>query len=309
MTAVSEALGPYEWETAPFVELTDAELAAITAEHGLPPVTGRLPSTGVIHTIYVLGDECVLRVPKRCDEAMKDIRTEVVAVPVARAAGVATPALLVWDDSLDIVDVPFTVIELVPGAPLGARAFDAARDEAVYRDLGRQLATLHTNVTVVEDPNGWLDDDERLDDIGAFVERLVADDRLSSFSAAWVLEVLERLWPAVDAARSIQRFIHNDVQPNNVMVTPDERAVLIDWGDAAWSDPARDLNDVLPRAVPLVLAGYREVAPMDQDDAVEARVLVDQLVSALRQIGRRHGSRWIELLAAHGWVRDVLSRT
>ena len=58
----------------------------------------------------------------------------------------------------------------------------------------------------------------------------------------------------------------------------------------------------------VVLAGYREIMPMEQDDTAEARVLVDQLVSALRQIGRRHGSRWVELLAAGDWVRDVLSR-
>jgi hygromycin-B 7''-O-kinase len=307
---VSDELMP--WDVAPFVELTGDELAAITAIHDLPPMTRRLPSTGVIHTIYVLGEQYVLRVPKRIDEGLSDLHTEVVAAPVARNAGVRTPAMVVFDESQIVIDVPFTVFELVEGTTLGARAFDPRRDEGVYRELGRQLATLHREVTSVDDPRGWLDHDERPSEVESLVHDLVAADRLLAGTARWVLDTFARLQPAVESARQLRRFIHNDVQANNVMVTPDEEAVLIDWGDAAWGDPARDLNDVWPRAVPFVLAGYREVMPMDQDDSVEARVLFDLLEGALRQIGRRHGSRFVELLAElsseSSWARPLLSR-
>lgn len=324
MTAVSEAEGLHPWDVEPFVELTDDELAAITTKHGLPAVTRRLPSTGVIHTIYVLGEEYVLRVPKPIDEGISDLRTEVVAAPAARAAGVRTPALVVFDESHSVIDLPFTVFELVDGEPLGAGSFDARHDAAVYRDLGHQLATLHAGVTSIDDPREWMDHDERAVDAEPLVNDLVRTGRLSPDTGRWVLDVFAQVRPAVTAAQTLRRFIHNDVQPNNVMVTPGERAVLIDWGDAAWGEPTRDLNDLVPRAVPLVLAGYREVMPMDDDDTVLARVLHDHLMGALYHLGRppmpdraewgrAPGARLVELLAEatspDSWVRDVLSRT
>jgi len=317
---VSDGSGPHPWDVTPFVELTDVELSAICSRHGLPPATGRLPSTGVIHTIYVLGNQYVLRVPKPIDEGLSDLRTEVVAAPVAREAGVRTPALLVFDESLDIIDVPFTVFELVDGVPLGSHPFDAD----VYRDLGRQLATLHGGVTSVDDPRGWLDDDERAEDVDELVGCLLAAGRLATDTAAWSLDVFARLRPAVEAARRLRRFVHNDVQPNNVMATGDRHAVLIDWGDAAWSDPARDLNDLPARAVPHVLAGYREVMPMDDDGTVGARALHDHLYGALWYLdrqpvqragewGRATGARLVELLAEatspRSWVRETLAQS
>jgi Ser/Thr protein kinase RdoA (MazF antagonist) len=322
VTAVSEARDLHPWESAPFVELSDEEIRAIAARHGLPSRWRRLPSTGVIHTIYALGERCVLRVPKRIDEAMQDIRTEVVAVPAARNAGVRTPALLVGDDSLDIIDVPFTVIELVDGEPLGARPFDAIADAGVYRDLGVQLATLHARVEEVADPNGWLDHSEHATDPHALVDALVRGGRLGADSARWALGAFARLQPAVEASRSFRRFVHGDLQPNNVLVTPDAHAVLIDWGDAAWSDPARELQDLVPRAVPLVLEGYRSVMPMDGDDTAEARALFDHLFAALYYLdrppvvragewGRATGTRLVELLAEttspSSWIGNVLS--
>jgi hygromycin-B 7''-O-kinase len=322
-SAVSDGSGLHPWDVAPFVELDDRTLASICARHDLPPATGRLASTGVIHTIYVLGDRHVLRVPKRIDEGLKDLRTEVVSAPAARAAGVRTPALIVFDESLDLVDVPYTVFELVEGEPLGARRFDPARDEAVYRDLGRQLATLHRGVESLDDPRGWLDHDDRPLDALQLVDDLVATHLLGDDTAGWVRSVLERMLPAAEASLAIRRFVHNDVQPNNVMVTPDEEAVLIDWGDAAWSDPTRDLNDLVPRSIPFVLAGYREVMPMDDEDTVGARVLYDHLVAALyhlgrpptprREWGRPPGARLVELFAEatspSSWVRRALDQS
>jgi aminoglycoside phosphotransferase (APT) family kinase protein len=320
---VSEGSGLQPWDVEPFIELDDAQLAAITSRHGLPAATRRLPSTGVIHTIYVLGEQYVLRVPKPIDEGLSDLRTEVVAAPAALAAGVRTPALVVFDESLEIIHVPFTVFELVPGEPLGARPFDPERDADVYRDLGRQLARLHAGVVSLDDPRGWLDHDERPLDALRLVADLVAGSLLGVDAAGWVRSVLERLLPAAEASLAIRRFVHNDVQPNNVMITPAHEAVLIDWGDAAWSDPTRDLNDLVPRSIPLVLAGYREVAPMEDEETVEARILYDHLVAALYHLGRpptprdewgrAPGSRLVELLAEasspSSWVRSALARS
>ena len=46
-----------------------------------------LGSTGIMHTVYALGEDLVLRVPKAHPEAVADTYTGSIAAPVARAAG------------------------------------------------------------------------------------------------------------------------------------------------------------------------------------------------------------------------------
>ncbi|HTW09569.1 MAG TPA: hypothetical protein VME46_18835 [Acidimicrobiales bacterium] len=75
-------------------------------------------STGVMHSVYALGDHLVLRVPKDHREAIADTYTGSVAAPVAHAAGVRTPALVVFDDERDIAPVPLSIFERAAGEPL-----------------------------------------------------------------------------------------------------------------------------------------------------------------------------------------------
>lgn len=98
----------------------DAEtLQAIAKLHGLRGATvERLPETGIINAIYRLGETAILRVPRNHPDFIAHSYREAVAVPAARAAGVRTPALLAFDDSLELVPVPYTVYERVPGVTL-----------------------------------------------------------------------------------------------------------------------------------------------------------------------------------------------
>ncbi len=76
-----------------FRELTADQLEAIRQHHGLPPLpVVRLVSTGIVHTVYALGDGMVLRVPRDIPEGIADALTESVAAPVAYRGGVRTPA-------------------------------------------------------------------------------------------------------------------------------------------------------------------------------------------------------------------------
>jgi hypothetical protein len=63
--------------------------------------------------------EYVLRVPRGAPPFVAAIRKESVAVPAARAAGVRTPALVAFDDSLDLLPVPYAIYEQVHGEALG----------------------------------------------------------------------------------------------------------------------------------------------------------------------------------------------
>src|SRR5690349_12465504 len=122
MAAVSGTAVPLEH--APFLEVTDEQLGAIVARHAIS-VSGkelhRLDSMGIVHSIYALGDSLVLRVPKAHPHAIADAHTGSVAAPAAVEAGVSTPRLVVFDDSLDIVPVPYSIFERIHAQPFSER--------------------------------------------------------------------------------------------------------------------------------------------------------------------------------------------
>ena len=95
---------------------TPDQIREVIERYGLnasPNDVSPVPEIGTVNTVVALGERYVLRVPGA--HGVGDTRTESVAAPVAIAAGLATPALLVYDDSLDIFDVPYTVYERVEG--------------------------------------------------------------------------------------------------------------------------------------------------------------------------------------------------
>ena len=89
----------------------DAEtLQAIAMRHNLDGTTiERLPETGIINAIYRVGQDAILRVPRNHPDFVAHSFREAAVVPAARAAGVRTPALLAFDDSLELVPVPYTL--------------------------------------------------------------------------------------------------------------------------------------------------------------------------------------------------------
>jgi Ser/Thr protein kinase RdoA (MazF antagonist) len=116
--------------------------------------------------------------------------------------------------------------------------------------------------------------------------------------------------------------LHGDTQATNILVRPGSLAylALVDWGGCGWGDPALDFSGMPLRAVPDVLAGYRELAALPDDETAEARilryhlhfalVLIDNepqpqrswgerplgyLLDAMRLLLETPGGRWAEL--------------
>ena len=260
----------------PFPELTEEQLLAICARHGFPRGPfGRLASTGVVNAIYTVGDGIVLRIPKDARGTLADTYTESVAVPAVMAAGVRTPALLAFDDSREIVDVPFGAYEWVH-APHGWPGTAAG-----WRELGRQLAALHEGVTECADPFGRLDDPGRWTSADQMMEGLAglgdADLRQGLHTAFRQLE------PAVRdfAEHGTLRFLHDDIKDSNLLRADGDVVHLIDWGDAGWGDAAIDFRNLPPDRTAEVLRGYREV--VTTDDTFEDRVRWDQLGAYARR--------------------------
>ena len=292
------------WLGVPFPSPSTEQLHAVLDKHGLGARSiDRLPSTGVINVIFALGDDLVIRIPKAIDEGLADTYTESVAVPVAHAAGVKTPALVVFDDDRDVFDVPYTIYERVHADTL----VWAPESSDTYRELGRDLAVLHSGVDDCPDPLNRLDDPGRWE-TPEFAARLARRGFLSPANVRFIEELHARVEPALVAARGIRRFVHNDVQDTNVMARGAHYAALIDWGDAGWGDPAIDFRTMSMRGVPHALAGYREARLVDEDETAELRITWDRLWSAAGNLAKRpHAERSDVAGSPGGRVVDLLS--
>ncbi len=285
------------YEVMPFVTVTDTQLARIVRRHHLT-LTGPIQpmaSNGVVHALWALGADYVLRVPKPEEMCLGDLRAEVAAIPVARAAGVRTPALIAFDDSREIIEVPYAIVERVHGTDLSQLAPDDARLPDLFRQLGVQLATLHT--MPVPDPHPWFRAPGTWD-VDALLAETVAAGMLDANAQRWFACVLEET--ETDHATPRTCFLHNDVKPDNMMADQHDELVLIDWGDAGIGDPAHDLAGLRAAAIAPALVGYREIVDRTADPTLEQRIVHLALSNALAGLRRTPatGPSWYRPLAA-----------
>ena len=196
-------------------------------------------------------------------------------------------------------------MEWVPGRALGVLDLEPVETVDAWRALGRDLALLHTRVRKVG-PAGALRTATALPDPRTLVEDRAHDGWFTALEARWLARWLERLAPAATVPVP-PRFLHLDVQATNVLLRSDSLAyaALLDWGNAGWGDAAWDFFGIPLRAVPQVLAGHREVAPLDADESAEARILWRhlQMVLAILPRGPTPGLSWGERPLA--WLLEV----
>ncbi len=264
-----------------------------------------LPEVGIFNRIYLLGEDFILRVPRDHPISAADARKEAIAVPAARRAGVRTPRMLAFDDSLDLLPVPYSIYERVYGETLGLLDRDPALSPGVWRELGHDLALLHSGVAK-EGPVAGLEIDE-MPDPRPWPEELAQAGYFTATEARWLTGWLERLAPEA-LAPAPRRFLHGDSQATNVMVRAgslDYLAVL-DWGSCGWGDPAWDFAGVPLRVVPAMLEGYGTVAEFAERQNVEARILWRHLQLSLYLLRRepQPGRSWAE--RPLGMLLDVM---
>src|SRR5262249_31145996 len=130
-----------------FPKVSARVLQAVSDYHGLGTRRfSRLPEIGIFNAVYALGDDLVLRIPRIHPAFVSAARKESVASPAARAVGVRTPALIAFDDTLNLLPVPYTIYERVHGATLGLLDHEPTDTPDMWREIGRDLARLHTCV-------------------------------------------------------------------------------------------------------------------------------------------------------------------
>jgi aminoglycoside phosphotransferase (APT) family kinase protein len=234
----------------------------------------------VANRIYAT-DEIVLRIATDHPDAVVDARTESVAAPAAFAVGVLTPRLLVFDDSRAVIDRPYSIWERIHAETLGLAQLGEDQRNAVWLQVGTELARLHSEVASCPDPNGYLENTERDLDLDALLETLIESGNADAANTGAVRRLLHDLRPHMTGNHA-QCFVHNDLHEMNVMCSRqgDLRAIL-DWGDAGWGDPTLDFAVVPLNRLSATLAGYGESNVKRLGEKPEVRFIWDRLHNAI----------------------------
>lgn len=239
-----------------------------------------LNATGVANRIYATKD-VVIRVAREHPEALRDARTESIAAPIAYEAGLLTPRLLVFDESGDLLERPYSIWERVHGETLGLLASDPHSMPNTWYQVGHQMAQLHVNVKPFDDPKQYLHEPERDLKLKFILKNLVPTFNFDKDLVKEISILIDELNPAV-LEKSKICFLHSDVKDMNIMCThDDELLALIDWGDSGWGDPTFDFAQIPLLAIPYVLEGYRDVAPDLLGSTLKERIIWDKLYFAL----------------------------
>jgi hygromycin-B 7''-O-kinase len=274
-------------------------LAAIARRHLVDPdAVIAAPFQGVANRVFFLGEHLVLRISR--PESADDLRKEAIVIPAVVQAGVRTPQMVSFDEGDELFASPYMVVERAPGATPGVPA--ATSDERwhrAYRELGSELATLHDGVETLPEVPADTATDPRPD-----IAALAHAGYIGADAAAWLIDWFDRLESRIPAAPRA-RLIHGDASPTNLLVDPESGRLtaILDWGDAAWTDPAIEFAKLPLRALPAVFEGYLG----RQDESWAARVLWHQLHWAIGRFATpadkesahwsaRPGSRLLEIM-------------
>jgi aminoglycoside phosphotransferase (APT) family kinase protein len=237
-----------------------------------------LEATGA-NRIYATAD-VVLRVATDHPEAIADARTESIAAPAARQAGILTPQLIAFDDSRALVDRPFSIWERIHGETLGLAGLRGAVREDVWREAGSQIARLHDRVKACPDPDGYLDSPGRELTLDLLLRQFAGCDHANPDAVREIEDLISDLIRFVPPAAESVAFVHNDLHEWNVMCGRQGGLLaLLDWGDAGWGDPALDFAAIPLNYVPAALEGYGDKARLGH--CPEARIVWDHLQYAL----------------------------
>jgi aminoglycoside phosphotransferase (APT) family kinase protein len=272
-----------------------------------------MPDSGMVNEAWLIGDSHVLRIIAN-EDADDEAEREGLVVPLVRAAGVRSPELTVCKTGRANGTPPYTIYERADGELLGHLHNDPMSFEGLYCELGREIYLL--NQIEVESPLvGKLRKGSTFD--AAKQLALAMDKELVGAADAVSVERMIGWLSDRTGEKADSRFLHQDIHPWNLFVDPDtlELTAVIDWGDAAFGDPAAEFASMPLFAVGPMLRGYTE-AGGHVDSGFVARSLLLGIALALwemreldaarfnRQWWRFSPKGWSETLA---WIEKTLT--
>lgn len=280
--------------------------AAVTSAWGHPPATELnliAVSENATFMIRIAGEPtAVLRVARPgYMTGTAPFESEAAWVGALAATGVRVPAAVptLHDGFVALVPDPDGTVwvcvsySFAPGAVLE----DVADPVPYYRQIGATTARLHLHSRQWQPPAGFERHSWELTDMvgpGCRWGRWEAAD-LSSAELGLLTRAQDKaLSLLADLPRDAQRWglIHADLRPSNLLIDTAGQLTVIDFDDSGWSWYLYDyaaafsfiehLSDA-PTMAREWVAGYREVAPFTDQDAVYGGAL--SMVRRLQMLG------------------------
>ena len=269
------------------------ELARSLAGDRLPAFRDaplRLLGEGWDSTVWLLGDEWVLRFPRREVVVAGFLRELDVLPRIAPLLPLAVPIAGVRGEPDARFPWPWSAHRIVPGREIpDARPDDAARVRH-GRDLGRFLCALHAIDPAEASAGGELlpVDANRRGDMPLRVERTA--ERLRAVEGLGLWSVPTGLGGLLDDARALppyERFAlcHGDLHLRHLLVSDaGDLCGVIDWIDVCRADPAIDMPLYWGYLPPAGRAAFHaEYGPVEPGQLLRARVLAVFLWATLLQ--------------------------
>lgn len=194
----------------------------------------RYLSEGWDNTIYQLGDQYLVRLPRRQHALAYLLREQEWLPLLAASLPIPTPAPLRFGQAQGEYPWPWSITPWFPGLA----AAEALPDAEEAPRLAHFLQALHrpapSNAPFNPHRGCTLNDRAALTE--ARLERFLSSGLLSNkISKIWAEALL-----AVDD-QAPKYLIHGDLHPKNIIIHEGKFAAIIDWGDMTAGDPATDL--------------------------------------------------------------------
>jgi aminoglycoside phosphotransferase (APT) family kinase protein len=197
------------------------------------------PLSGTDHTMFRLGDDMALRVPRRPSAVLQVLKEQEFLPAISRSLTIATPTPIRAIGACDSFGYPWSVCRWIEGYTL-QRTPDFVEIDFV-QDIGLFLAHLKsTKVSDVPPPGPH--------NFGRGVALQARDEETRASIAAIADEFDETAlllaWDKALAARPYTlrpTLIHGDLAPPNILINQGRLSGVLDWGGLAVGDPACDL--------------------------------------------------------------------
>lgn len=230
---------------------------------------------------------------------------------VLSQTNVPVPRILVFDDSHELIDRDFLIMERLPGRPL--TEMHGLAQDAVLRQVGDYLAQVHRLTAdqygylgahrPMEPQSTWVDAFEimwnkMIDDIAAVRCYDVPESRMMRSLLDQYIALFDR---PVSAS-----LLHMDIWHQNILVNKAGKVTgLVDWDRALWGDPEIEFAvlDYCGISKPAFWEGYGQ--PRDVSDPANIRQVFYLLYELQKYIVIRHG-RGRDPVGAQRYKQQVL---
>lgn len=269
-------------------------VSAIARQLGVPDrEISVAPRQGMVNLTIFLGDELVLRLPRK-PEFEQRLAKEAGVIPLVLDRGIPTSRLVSFDSGHAVADVSYIVLERLHGRAIDDIPSLTEGGQRTYGSLSEILSSLHSVRQDAESPIRGVETADFSRE--PLLESVASSGEIGGNQAAWLQRWFGHL-EALGARSSALVLLHGDVMPSNLIMNDfGDVTAIIDWGSSCWGEAARDLAGFRTSRLPEVVDAYRAVTGRDHADggtdvSLEASVLWYQLFFALAKLlGRQSTS-------------------